>query len=376
MAAQAKATQAGVLRIEESGIVRSTVFPNALRDVRRAKGFETLIDFHDNVAKKITYSRLAKIERGQAFPRADELMTIAQALGVPPSRLLIDVNDPKFDREAWAKDHVEASLSYRGGDIEDMRLGAALRIRRKELGRSTTEMKAFNLPAATVSRIENADRPFKRWDETTRAGVRRAFGVQTMDEVKRIIRSYEKDGRLADMMHALFSPEVLAERQNKSLSSLLSDIPGTKSKRLRQGLEDMIARVSNDSDEPEMELTSTAAMVPVFEGVSTEGLMHLRPTKEKIRRTNKGVDGFAVKIDHPVLGPGLPAGSKIVFEEIERSDIAEGMVVAILQRDTVRITAAHKIGRGFQLLQSNPEWSTRLSSVEGRFAKMVASHLA
>lgn len=378
MAAQEKTRRTESSVLEENGIVRSTVFPNALRDVRRHKGYQTLIDFHETVQDKITYSRLAKIERGQVFARADELMTIAKALGTPPSKLLFDVTDPTFDREAWAKENVEASMSYRGGNIEDMRLGAALRIRRKELGRSTSGMKAYNLPAATVSRIENADRPFTRWDEVTKAGVRRAFGVQSMNEVGQIISRYEKDGRLAEMMHDLFSPEGLAERQNKSLTSLLSELselPGTKTKRLRDSIASMIARASNDYATPEFDVSSTAAMVPVFEGVSADGLMRLRPTKEKVRRPNKGVGGFAVKIDYPVLGPGLPAGSRIVFEEIDRSDITEGMVVAVLHNDTVRIAAAHKVSRGFQLLQSNPEWSARLSSTDGRFARMVASHL-
>ena len=140
--------------LEENGIVRSTVFPNLLRDVRQEKGFDSLTDFH-KVIPEITYSRLAKIERGQIFPRPDEIISIAEKLECEAEDLLIDVTDPEFDREAWARDHVEASLSYRGGTMADMRLGAALRIRRHELERSTTDMKEFGLPAATVSRIEN-----------------------------------------------------------------------------------------------------------------------------------------------------------------------------------------------------------------------------
>ncbi len=361
--------------VVENGIVRSTVFPNAMRDVRREKGFQSLTDFFA-VFDEITYSRLAKIERGQIVPRADELIAIAEKLGVQVGRILIDTQDPSFDKEAWARDHVEASLNFRGGAHDDMRLGAAMRIRRKELKLSTTGMKAdYNLPAATVSRIENADRPFERWEADTQASIMRVFGKSTMAGVRRQIAKYEKDGRLQDVMFDLFSQESLDERNGKSMISLLDNLPGSKSKKLRSSIADTVFKASNDSETPdsdEVDFTSKAVFLFVNEGKTEDGVTSLEPSSEKVRRKGK-VDGFAVRLDQPVLGPGLPAGSVAIFEMIEREDITDNMVIAILQDGNIRITAAHKIGRGFRLIQSKPEWSTGLAQAEGKFAHMVSS---
>ena len=160
----AKFVEQPQVHIVENGIVRSTVFPNKLRDLRRKAGYETLVDFiRETGLEEINYIRLAKIERGQIFPRPDEVVALAKLLNVEPMSLFIDTVEKDFDRESWARDHTEASLTYRGGTREDMKIGAALRIRRRELGLSTTDLKKkFGMPAATASRIENAERPFHR----------------------------------------------------------------------------------------------------------------------------------------------------------------------------------------------------------------------
>ena len=354
--------------LEENGVVRSTVFPNRLRDIRREKEFESLIDFHRTMSD-MTYSRLAKIERGQIFPRPDELIAIAEALDVDPEDLLIDVTDPSFDREAWARDHVEASLNYRGGAMADMRIGAALRIRRHELGRSTTDMKDFGLPAATVSRIENADRPFSRWSEDIVEGVRRVFGVTSQAGMTRKINAYEKDGSLHDMMFELFSTDSIRARQVGPFAQIAAVIPGEKGKQIARAVE--IDAISGANDLADVDdAMSKLATTSVFEGVSlSDGSMALRPTQDTVKR-KAGTKAIAIRADRQILGP-IDKNSVMVFEPIARDEVKENMVVAVMKDKAVTIGAIHKMGRGFRLVQTDPDRSICFSSLEGELAKMV-----
>ena len=61
----------------------------------------------------------------------------------------------------------------------------------------------------------------------------------------------------------------------------------------------------------------------------------------------------------------------MIFEPIEREDVKENMVVAIMEDRSVTIGAIHKMGRGFRLVQTDPDRSICLSSLEGSVAKMV-----
>jgi len=354
--------------LEENGVVRSTVFPNRLRDLRRDKGHESLIDFHRTMSD-MTYSRLAKIERGQIFPRPDELIAIADALEVEAEELLIDVTDPSFDREAWAREHVEASLSYRGGAMADMRLGAALRICRQKMGRSTTDMKEFGLPAATVSRIENADRPFSRWSEDIVQGVRRVFGVTSQAGMTRKINSFEKDGSLHEMLYELFSVETLRARQVGPFAQIAAVVPGEKGRQIARAVE--LGAISGANDLAEVdEAMSKLATTHVYEGVSlSDGSMALRPTEDTVKR-KAGTKSIAIRADRQILGP-IDKSSVMIFEPIERDEVKENMVVAVMQGKSVTIGAIHKMGRGFRLVQTDPDRSICLSSLEGIVARMV-----
>lgn len=299
--------------LEENGIVRSTVFPNAVRDVRVRRGFDTLRAFDGKV--DVTYTRLAKIERGEIFPTADEMKSIARAMGVPVGSLLIDPNDPSFNREEWAREHIEASLSHRGGGIEAMKLGAAMRVKRLALGRSTTDMKDFGLPAATVSRIENADRPIERWDSSTQKGIAKVLGVRGNAGVTRKVAEMFEGGELDDMLHNLFSPEAIQERNNKRLKSLLAELPGKKVAKLLQDL-DM------NSDE-----------IVVMSGESSEqGSFKIAASERRVTLpSGAGRNSVAIEVVEPVLGPGLPRGTVIVADPDQ--EVAAGDVAIILSAD-------------------------------------------
>ena len=345
------------LVLEENGIVRSTVFPNAVRDVRVRRGFDTLRALDGKV--DVTYTRLAKIERGEIFPTADEMKSIARAMGVPVSSLLIDPSDPSFDREAWAREHIEAKLAHRGGGIESMKLGAAMRVRRLGLGRSTTDMKDFGLPAATVSRIENADRPIERWDASTQKGIAKVLGVRGNAGVNRKVADMFDGGDLDDMLRNLFSPEAIQERNNKRLKVLLAELPGKKVQKLLQDLD------SNDDE------------VMVLSGeIGEHGAFNVKASERRVALpAGAGRNAIAVEMAEPVLGPGLPRGTVIVADP--DMEIAAGDVAVILSEDhaEVRLLSIADNGTGLIGFSMASDSMIELSSLpKGSIvAKMVAA---
>jgi transcriptional regulator with XRE-family HTH domain len=354
------------LNLEMDPIARGVVFPNHVRDVRRSKNYETLRDF-DGKAKVdgtvITYNRLAKIERGEVVPDASEITGIARALKVPVDALLVDPTSPMFDRTAWARDHIEASLKNRGGDLPAMKLGAAMRVHRLSLKLSTSDLKQYGLPAATASRIENAERPLERWARDVKNGIASFFGVDSFRKVEARVEKMFEAGELTTMLSELFSEDALQARVNRRTRSLLAQLPGTAAKKIMEHLDEqyttlpdvlrttarsrhlesmLSAGQDNETVSDEREGTAEA---PVIEGGDTETkgtddmmvlgarLLGNRITLEAetgrliTRPTGVGPDAYAVQVDVSTVGSRIQRGSTVVAEE--GHEIAAGDLVVI-----------------------------------------------
>ncbi len=335
------------LELEENGIVRRAVFPNQVRVTRQKVGFATLSDFHNRVG--LTYTRMLKIERGEIFPTSAELKVIAECLNVPVGELLIDETKASFDREAWAREHIEAKLENRGGNIEAMRLGAAVRVKRQALGRSTTNMKEFGLPAATVSRIENADRPIERWDATVQRGIAKVLGARNARRSMQIVNVMYERGELDEMLSTLFSPASIEERNRKRLRALLAELPDTVAADMLDSIGGTEVELRHGADNLLTVSTSILADCGVFK---------LAPSNRTIRvPAGAGRAAFAIEMAEAVLGPGLPKGSVIVADP-HQNPVAGDLVVIReeAQREAVVLsTAAGDEGLiGFSLMSDEP----------------------
>lgn len=385
-AATANKVHSSQIPVVENGIARLTVFPNNLRDVRRDAGHETLKEFvKATKLEALNYTRLAKIERGQIFPRPEETLDLAKVLKVDPMDLVIDTLDGKFDREAWARDNIEANLEFRGGSREDMRLGAALRVRRRILGIPLSNLQAFGLPAATASRIENAERPFSRWKPKVQKAVARVFGLRSMDGVEGVLESYEEDGILAETMAELFSPEALTARHDANLLALLTALPGKEAKKMAAKLREQMAAsgisttsfmaIARNDEGEEVNLLSSASSLSVYQGKTKDGLTELVESDEPFTRA-MDTPGLAMRLDKSVLGMGLPTTALLVFEEFDRKDVADGMVLGLIHGTTIRVVSARAVGRGYALEQADPHWrSTLTAEAKSRILRLAQIEL-
>jgi hypothetical protein len=341
------------LDLELDPIARGVVFPSHVRDVRRAKGYDTLRDLDGKVkvgGSAVTYNRLAKIERGEVVPDASEITGIAKALKVPVDELLVDPTSPMFDRTAWARDHIEASLKNRGGDVEAMKLGAAMRVHRLSMKMSTSDLrKDFGLPAATASRIENAERPLDRWPRDVRNGIARFFGVDGFRKVEERVRIMFEAGDLTAMLSELFSENAVEARNNRKIKSLLDKLPGTAARKIAEHLDERYTRLpdvlrttarsrhldvvlngGHDGQQPADDGVASEAP-EAGDDVETKGtddmavvgarLLGNRITLEAdtgtlVRRPGGvGPDAFAMRVDVSTVGERVQRGSVLVAEE-------------------------------------------------------------
>lgn len=347
----------------DSGIARSIVFPNTMRDLRSRAGYPSLLGFSSKLPQ-ITYTRLGKIERGEIFPRHEELVTIAKKLGVPAGKLFVDITSPRFDREAWALAHVEGKLGARCGSFEDMKLGATLRVKRHERGLATTEMKSFSLPAATVSRIEHAERTFSRWDDTIRLGIRRAIGAETFSDMWRTVERLYKGGKLDKVMFEMFSTEALNERHTKAMLELLSAVKDTRSLYLKSKILKSMLNDNGEADKPNL------PQISLYVAKTKNGVTVPMPTEKTVGYENATPFSVAILLDSEVLGPGSPVNTTLIFEPAKLVAIKPGMVIAVGSMEGIRLCHVVRAGAKPLVTQVNPLWSGTITKSDELYVLM------
>ena len=186
---------------------RAFVFPNRIREQRRRAGYPKLLALA-NALPEITYIRLSKIERGEVFPRADELARIAAHLNVAASELLIDIDCPDFNIAQWAEPFRDNRPSDPEEDQLAVLVAATLRARR-HYDRSLTLAvldREYGLPAVVLSRLENAQKPLGRWNSGTLSGLCSVFTVPDLKALRQFVREQYARGELNDFLAAVTSP--------------------------------------------------------------------------------------------------------------------------------------------------------------------------
>lgn len=380
--------QAARIQLENNGVARSIAFPNRVRDVRHDAGFGTLRDFDAKV--DVSYNRLAKIERGEVVPTPEEILGIAEALSVPVGRLLIDTTSPDFDREKWARDHVEASLQHRGGDLPAMILGAAMRTERITRRLSTTDLKDFGLPAATASRIENADRPLDRWDLKVKKSIAKLMGAPSFAEARKLAERRYRAGDLDAMLKELFSPEKIRARENKKVQDLLKKLPGKEAESILSKIEaesqslPEATRITsrgkafsllaaNDAKpepvkapaerRPARAATATLAVMGVPLPGGRIGLEDAGSTVA--RPDGAGPEAIAIRMVKATLGPGLPAGSILIADPAQTVSAGDLIVVMDADGGTAMAMASEDDGNGgIRLVSSMPRLSIPMGDLD------------
>jgi transcriptional regulator with XRE-family HTH domain len=283
---------------------RTIAFPNRMREHRRARGFPKLLRLSVTIPE-IPYIRLSKIERGEVVPRADELRRVARALGLDPAELLVDVDAPDFDLATWAE-------PFEDGEIDEAEehfavyLGAAMRARRTGDPALTIAAieREFGIPPVNLSRLENAQKTFDRWNAATRQALFRFFGVPGEPELRALVEAQRGAGTLDPFVTAIADPETRRDRMRTRIARLAAELaePGPD-----LGPRPALAAVPA--------VGTTVRLLPVLGTALADGLISGTPTDRTVEApSGSGPRSFALRVCRATLGAGLPAQAIVIVD--------------------------------------------------------------
>jgi len=302
---------------------RAFVFPNRVREQRRAHGLQKLMALGECVPD-IPYIRLSKIERGEVVARADELRQIARALDVAPADLLIDLADPAFDIAAWALPFQDTSAISPEEERFAIQLAAALRALRNADATLTIAAldKEFGLPPVILSRLENAHKTFDRWNAATVAAVCRVFGVADENALRAKVADQYRRGDLDAAIGRIVDPADRERRARERTAALSAELASVAKPAGRKAAARASRAVATAAHPPE-----PAHVLPVFGAPLADGLIAFTPTDAVVPAPrDAGPAAFALRVCRATLGPGLPA-SAVVVADPDRPVTAGGLAV-------------------------------------------------
>lgn len=307
-------------------LYRSFVFPNRVREERRRNGYAKLLPLASRT-DGIAYIRLSKIERGEVFPRADELHRIADALNIAPAALLVDVDDPSFDIAEWAEPFLDGAQPDLPEEEFAVLLGAATRMRRATDPELTISAVArqYGLAPVNLSRIENAHKIFGRWNTAVRDAVFAIFLVADECALRARVESLYLSGILNDYIAGVSNPTHRIERTRARVHALAAELAAK---------EPAAGRAPPAPAQPAPPPASLAAirLVEVLGSPLPDGLISDDASGERIEvPRGVGPNAFALRVPRATLGGGMPAQSVVIIDP-DRHPAPGG--IAALREDT------------------------------------------
>jgi len=286
---------------------RAIVFPNRVREQRQWRGFAKLLRLSTKIPE-IPYIRLSKIERGEVVARPDELRRVAAALDLAPADLLIDIDAPDFDIAAWAEPFSDGAALDQGEERFAVLLGAALRARRTLDPALTIAVieRDYGLPPVNLSRVENAQKPFARWNAAVQTALFALFDVADEAGLRAEVEQRHAAGTLDAFLATLANPETRIARTRERIAELVAALNEE-------------APVASAPAAVPLPLpgapVSAIRLVPIFGMPLPQGLIGHQPTGETVEAPHiAGPRAFGLKVCRATLGGGLPAQATVVAD--------------------------------------------------------------
>lgn len=291
---------------------RAIVFPNRMREQRRRRGYAKLLRLASHIPE-IPYIRLSKIERGEVVARADELRRIAALLDIDPAELLLDIDAPDFNIARWAEPFDDGAEIDLGEERFAVLLGAALRARRTRDPALTIAAieRDYGLPPVNLSRVENAQKPFARWNPATQKALFALFAVTGEAALRSEVERQHRAGALKDFLGAIANPQVRHERSRQRIAELRAALAASDKAPLPSGAAPEPPALFIPRGAP----AAAVRLVPVFGAPLPHGLIAHQETGETLEAPHvAGPRAFALKVCRATLGGGLPSQATVVAD--------------------------------------------------------------
>jgi transcriptional regulator with XRE-family HTH domain len=306
---------------------RSIVFPNAVRELRKQRGFARLLGL-SAVLPDIPYVRLSKIERGEVVAKASELRSIAMAMRVAPEDLLLDIDDPAFDIAAWATELQDLTDEEIAEDRFAVLLAAAIRARR-DADRSLSIVnveRRFGIAPVILSRLENGYKPLGRWNAQTVGAVCRLLGVADAEALRDHVARADADGILRAHLPAAASSAARIEKTRARVALLREELHDPTQPTAIRAKAAQPPRVAPGATPPngvdaavlaaiEQSETATVRLVPVFGAPLADGLVDRVPIGRTVEAPRHAQpNSYGLRVCRATLGPALPAHAIVVVD--------------------------------------------------------------
>ena len=281
---------------------RQIVFPNRLREMRHRHASLSLLQFAALIPQ-ISYIRLSKIERGEVYPRADELVRIAGALGIAPRALLIDIDAPTFDMDAWFAPFAEGAAS---DDEHEARfallLAAAIRARRSAdatLTAATLDAR-YGIPPVILSRLENALKGLSRWNSQTVTALCALFDTPDAAALRAHVGALHDQGALDPFLAAIPGAPQRRARTRQRIAALEAELADVRPVALAA------------SDRPDA--PAAPRQIPAYGAPLGAGRIAKTRCGSVDAPALAGPRAFAVRTGAATLGGGLPGQATVIVD--------------------------------------------------------------
>lgn len=351
---------------------RTIIFPNAVRERRVEAGVASQLAL-SALVPHLPYIRLSKIERGEVFARIEEILCIAQALRLnDPAELLIDVEAPGFSIKAWAGGRAESRHASREAEEQAMLLAAALRRLRAGQPALTLArlLEEYRLPAVIISRIENAVKPFNRWNAETIGALCALFAVPDRAGLIAQLSGEFASGALAEWLALIPGAQERAARTRDRIAALRTELALIKNSAGQGGARSHLPPLVRHEG-----AGASGRLLQVLGIPLGDGLIEPFPNPQHVAPPpGTGEDAYALRMCRASLGAAIPAGAVLIVDRA-RMPAAGGLAV-LKEGEGLRVLALSSDKEG-RLIghSSNPEKAIVLDAVAPADLVMVAAVL-
>ncbi|WP_243652611.1 XRE family transcriptional regulator [Novosphingobium sp. PhB165] len=342
------------------------------------------------------------------------MRAIAAALQVDPLDLLVDIDDPVFDIEDWAEPIMGNDRTDPEADRLAVLVAAAVRARRVADDTLTIAVleEQYGIAPVILSRIENAHKPYDRWNDEVRGSLRRLFGVADDAALAAAVVAACARGELDAFLSLVANPQIRITKTRTRTAALRAELGGSpavsaEAPAMRQAgasgarvlnasigssLETSVlerpvpvldaatppafAPKAPESPAPAQPLGEDASvrLVPVFGSPLPDGLLARTPTGTFVEvPRSAGPNAYGLRIGRSTLGAGLP-GRAVLVVDPDRFPSAGGL--AVIEQDTgLRVIAITFDRQGHTLgFSLNPDFEVALDAFDpARIATVLSA---
>ncbi|WP_395328329.1 XRE family transcriptional regulator [Novosphingobium sp. BL-8H] len=331
------------------------------------------------------------------------MRAIAAALHVDPLDLLVDIDDPAFDIEAWADPILGTDRTDPEADRLAVVIAAAVRARRAADDTLTIAVleDEYAIAPVILSRIENAHKPYDRWNEEVRASLRRLFGAADDPALAALADDACARGELDAFLPMIANPQLRIAKTRARTAALRAELSGearpaasapanartVREKAARPSLEtSVLERPVPVLDAPTPRkfaaeeiaadacATATVRLVPVYGSPLPGGLLARTPTDTHVEAPrNAGPRAYGLRIGRSTLGAGLP-GRAVLVVDPDRYPSAGGLAVVELD-EGLRVIAITFDRQGHTLgFSLNPDFEVAIDTIDpARIATVLSA---